>query len=69
MGRQHDTAACSCATLGLTIVLIATPAADAVMQALGRVLTSGVRTRDLGGTATTREFADAVCRELSASVL
>jgi isocitrate dehydrogenase (NAD+) len=41
-----------------------TPAADAVMQALGRTLTSGVRTRDLGGTATTREFADAVCKML-----
>jgi len=41
-----------------------TPAADAVMQALGRTLTSGVRTRDLGGTATTREFADAVCKVL-----
>jgi len=41
-----------------------TAAAGAVMQALGRVLTSGVRTRDLGGTATTREFADAVCKVL-----
>jgi isocitrate dehydrogenase (NAD+) len=41
-----------------------TPAANAVMQALGRTLTSGVRTRDLGGTATTREFADAVCKVL-----
>jgi isocitrate dehydrogenase (NAD+) len=41
-----------------------TPAAEAVMKALGSVLTSGVRTRDLGGTATTREFADAVCKVL-----
>ena len=41
-----------------------TRAAGAVMQALGRTLTSGVRTRDLGGTATTREFADAVCKVL-----
>jgi len=41
-----------------------TPAAEAVMRALGRTLTSGVRTRDLGGTATTREFADAVCKVL-----
>ena len=33
------------------------------MDALGRVLTAGaVRTRDLGGTATTFEFADAVCQ-------
>ena len=32
------------------------------MQALGDVLRGGaVRTRDLGGTASTLEFADAVC--------
>jgi len=38
-------------------------AADRIMQALGRVLTAGqVRTRDLGGTASTNEFADAVAR-------
>jgi isocitrate dehydrogenase (NAD+) len=38
-------------------------AADRIMTALGRVLTDGeVRTRDLGGTATTTEFADAVRR-------
>jgi isocitrate dehydrogenase (NAD+) len=36
-------------------------AADRVMAALGRVLAErNVRTRDLGGTATTTEFADAV---------
>jgi isocitrate/isopropylmalate dehydrogenase len=36
------------------------------MQALGRVLTEGrVRTRDLGGTASTLEFADAVAREMA----
>jgi isocitrate dehydrogenase (NAD+) len=40
-------------------------AADRIMQALGRVLTAGtVRTRDLGGTATTGEFADAVARAI-----
>jgi len=39
-------------------------AADAIMNALGAVLTAGVRTRDLGGTATTREFAGAVCKML-----
>jgi len=39
-------------------------AADAVMKALGNVLSAGVRTRDLGGSATTREFADAVCKVL-----
>ena len=39
------------------------PAADRIMTALGRVLTEGrTRTRDLGGTATTTEFADAVRR-------
>jgi len=38
-------------------------AADAVMTALRQVLAAGqVRTRDLGGTASTSEFADAVCR-------
>jgi isocitrate dehydrogenase (NAD+) len=36
-----------------------------IREALGRVLTAGtVRTRDLGGTATTTGFADAVCREM-----
>ena len=38
-------------------------AAGAVMTALRHVLAAGeVRTRDLGGTASTSEFADAVCR-------
>jgi isocitrate dehydrogenase (NAD+) len=36
-----------------------------IRAALGRVLAGGaVRTRDLGGTATTTEFTEAVCREL-----
>jgi isocitrate dehydrogenase (NAD+) len=40
-------------------------AADRIMQALGAVLTAkAVRTRDLGGTASTLEFADAVCHAL-----
>jgi len=40
-------------------------AADRIMQALGAVLTArAVRTRDLGGTASTLEFADAVCKQL-----
>src|SRR4030081_3931602 len=40
-------------------------AADRIMQALGSVLTAGtVRTRDLGGTASPLEFADAVCTTL-----
>jgi isocitrate dehydrogenase (NAD+) len=40
-------------------------AADRIMQALGAVLTAGaVRTRDLGGTASTLEFADAVSKTL-----
>jgi len=44
------------------------PAADRIMQALGRVLVDGtVRTRDLRGSATTMEFAEAVCREMSAT--
>ena len=43
--------------------------AGRVRDALGRVLASGrVRTRDLGGTATTTEFTDAVCREVEKTV-
>jgi isocitrate dehydrogenase (NAD+) len=39
------------------------PAADRIMQALGRVLVEGtVRTRDLGGASSTTEFAEAVSR-------
>jgi len=44
-----------------------TPMADRIMRALGVVLTEDqVRTRDLGGTASTTEFADAICRRLAA---
>src|SRR6266852_863776 len=40
-------------------------AADRIMRALGTMLTVGtVRTRDLGGTASTMEFADAVAKAL-----
>jgi isocitrate dehydrogenase (NAD+) len=40
--------------------------ADRIMDAIERVLTAGVsRTRDLGGKASTSEFADAVCRALA----
>jgi isocitrate dehydrogenase (NAD+) len=40
--------------------------AGRIMRALGDVLTAGdVRTRDLGGTATTAAFAQAVCRNLA----
>jgi isocitrate dehydrogenase (NAD+) len=40
-------------------------AAERIVNALGHVLGSGqARTRDLGGTATTFEFADAVCQAL-----
>jgi isocitrate dehydrogenase (NAD+) len=38
--------------------------ADRVMTALGDTLTSGIRTRDLGGTASTIEFTEAICRRL-----
>jgi isocitrate dehydrogenase (NAD+) len=39
--------------------------ADRVVKALGDVLTEGtVRTRDLGGKASTIEFTDAICRRL-----
>jgi len=41
-------------------------AADRIMTALGAVLTAKtVRTRDLGGRASTLEFADAVARQIS----
>lgn len=41
--------------------------ADRIMTALGAVLSEGkTRTRDLGGTAGTREFADAICARLAA---
>ena len=40
-------------------------AADRIMTALRRVLTTGeIRTRDLGGTASTGQFADAICRAM-----
>ena len=40
-------------------------AADRIMRALGAVLGARqIRTRDLGGTASTLEFADAVCRAM-----
>jgi len=40
-------------------------AADRIMDALGRVLMAGTaRTRDLGGTTSTMEFADVVCSAL-----
>jgi isocitrate dehydrogenase (NAD+) len=38
--------------------------ADRVMRAVTTVLAGAVRTRDIGGTASTSEFADAVCRAL-----
>jgi isocitrate dehydrogenase (NAD+) len=42
-------------------------AADRIMRALGDVLVAGaVRTRDLGGTASTSAFADALCKRVEA---
>jgi isocitrate dehydrogenase (NAD+) len=39
--------------------------ADRIMTALGTVLaTDNIRTRDLGGTASTIEFTDAICRRM-----
>ena len=44
-----------------------TPMADRIMKALGAVLTDDkVRTRDLGGSASTTEFTSAICRRLAA---
>jgi isocitrate dehydrogenase (NAD+) len=40
--------------------------ADRIMTALGDILAEGrVRTRDLGGTSSTIEFTDAICRHLA----
>ena len=38
--------------------------ADRVASALSRTLSDGTRTRDLGGSASTIEFTDAICRRL-----
>jgi isocitrate dehydrogenase (NAD+) len=38
--------------------------ADRIMASLGRTLSAGTRTRDLGGSASTTEFTDAICRQL-----
>jgi isocitrate dehydrogenase (NAD+) len=41
--------------------------ADRIMHAVGRVLADDqVRTRDLGGRASTSEFTEAVCRRIEA---
>jgi isocitrate dehydrogenase (NAD+) len=43
-------------------------ASERIRTALGRVLVDGrVRTRDLGGEASTTDFTDAVCREIESS--
>jgi len=43
-------------------------AAERIRVSLGRVLESGAaRTRDLGGTSTTTEFTDAICRDVERS--
>jgi isocitrate dehydrogenase (NAD+) len=39
-------------------------AAERIRGALGRVLAGPTRTRDLGGTATTTEFTEAICRAI-----
>jgi isocitrate dehydrogenase (NAD+) len=41
--------------------------ADRVMQAVTTVLAGSVRTRDIGGTASTTAFADEICRVLDRS--
>src|SRR6185503_1219562 len=39
--------------------------ADRIMTAVSKTLADGVRTRDLGGTATTAEYTDTICNRLS----
>ncbi|HNX18020.1 MAG TPA: isocitrate/isopropylmalate dehydrogenase family protein [Methanoregula sp.] len=41
-----------------------THGAERIESAIGQVLASGIRTRDIGGSAGTREFGDAVLRAL-----
>ena len=41
--------------------------ADRVMAGVTAVLAGSVRTRDLGGTASSSEFADAICRAMEAA--
>jgi isocitrate dehydrogenase (NAD+) len=38
--------------------------ADRIMKALGATLQSGTKTKDLGGTASTTEFTEAICERL-----
>jgi isocitrate dehydrogenase (NAD+) len=38
--------------------------ADRIMKALGATLQSGTKTKDLGGTASTTEFTEAICQRL-----
>jgi tartrate dehydrogenase/decarboxylase/D-malate dehydrogenase len=44
------------------------PAADALTKAFESTLAAGVRTRDLGGTATTEDFTEAVLHRCTADV-
>ena len=47
--------------------LLENAAADRIERAVHKVLSqTGIRTRDLGGTATTSEFTDAIVREIEA---
>ena len=39
-------------------------AADGLMQAIENVTVAGVKTKDLGGSKSTREVTEAVCQEL-----
>lgn len=43
-------------------------AARRIEDAVAAVLWQGVRTRDLGGSAGTREYTDAICRELEGTM-
>jgi isocitrate dehydrogenase (NAD+) len=48
--------------------LLENAAADRIERAVHQVLSqTGIRTRDLGGTATTSEFTDAIVREIEAA--
>lgn len=42
-------------------------AAETLMEAIENVMGSGIKTRDLGGKAGTKEVTDAVCREIERS--
>jgi 3-isopropylmalate dehydrogenase len=63
-GWANPLATCLSAAMMLRHSLEAPEAAERIEAAVGAALDAGLRTRDLGGTAGTREAGDALVREL-----